>query len=224
MKYSLLLRISLMLAIYLAISYFGGEIGRKLTYPIRLLVTFLHEFGHASGALLTGGSVENVQINPDGSGFTRTAGGSRAIILMGGYLGSALLGNLLLFIGARAKTFVNIFSILLAVAMLTTSIIWYNSMFTSITLMLFAGIIILVTLKTRFARDILLFLGLTSILYIIQDFNVGPSSDLSHYAEVMGLFPPQVWMYIWLGLAVLLLIFNIRLIIKLANKGRRNQD
>ena len=198
--------------------------GRKLMYPIRLLVTFLHEFGHAMGALFTGGSVENVQINADGSGFTRTAGGSRAIILMGGYLGSALLGNLLLFIGARAKTFVNVFSLLLAGAMLITSIIWYNSIFTSLTLILFSAVIIFLTLKTRFARDILLFLGLASIIYIIQDFNVGPSSDLSHYAEVMGLFPPQVWMYIWLGLAVVLLIFNIRLIIRLGRKETRNRN
>lgn len=220
MKYSLLLRIIVMLLIYFAITYLGGDFGRKMMYPIRLLVTFLHEFGHAVGALLTGGSVENVQINADGSGFTRTAGGSRPIILMGGYLGSALLGNMLLFIGARARPFVNVFSFLLAGAMLITSIAWYNSIFTSITLILFAGLILLLTLKTKFARDILLFLGLASIIYIIQDFNVGPSSDLSHYAQVMGVFPPQVWMYIWLGLAIVLLIVNIRLIIRLGRKDK----
>lgn len=219
MKYSLLFRIIIMLVIYLLIIYFGGIMGRKLLYPIRLLVTFLHEFGHAAGALLTGGSVENVQINPDGSGFTRTAGGSRAVILMGGYLGSALFGNMFLFIGARGKAFVNLFSLLLAGSMVLTSIVWFNSLFTSLVLIAFAALIIFVVLKTAFARDILLFLGLTSILYIIQDFNVGPSSDLGHYAEVMGIFPPQVWMYVWLGLAVILLLINVRLIIKMGKKG-----
>lgn len=221
MKYSLLLRILVMLVLYFAISYFGGAIGRKLLYPIRLLVTFLHEFGHAAGALLTGGSVENVQIYPDGSGFTRTAGGSRAIILMGGYLGSAILGNLLLFIGARAKSFVHVFSFLLAGAMLVTGIFWFNSMFTSLSLIIFAGVIVAITLKTKYARDILLFLGLTSILYIIQDFNVGPSSDLKHYSDVMGVFSPQVWMYVWLFIAIILLLFNIRLIIKMGKKGMK---
>lgn len=215
MKYSLLLRIGIMLAIYFLVSFFGGDIGRKIMYPIRLLVTFLHEFGHALGALLTGGSVENVQINPDGSGFTKTMGGSRSVILMGGYLGSALLGNLLLLIGARGKGLVKPFSILLALAMIATGLFWFNSLFTTGTLILFAGVIIFLSLRTKFVKDVILFLGMASIIYIIQDFNVGPSSDLQHYSEVVGLFPPNVWMYVWLVLAVILLIINIRLIIKL---------
>ena len=215
MKYSLLLRIGIMLAIYFLVSFFGGDIGRKIMYPIRLLVTFLHEFGHALGALLTGGSVENVQINPDGSGFTKTMGGSRSVILMGGYLGSTLLGNLLLLIGARGKGLVKPFSILLALAMIATGLFWFNSLFTTGTLILFAGVIIFLSLRTKFVKDVILFLGMASIIYIIQDFNVGPSSDLQHYSEVVGLFPPNVWMYVWLVLAVILLIINIRLIIKL---------
>ena len=36
-----------MLAIYFGLTYYGGENGRILLSPIRMLVTFLHEFGHA---------------------------------------------------------------------------------------------------------------------------------------------------------------------------------
>ncbi|MFT6322298.1 MAG: hypothetical protein ACJAT4_003234 [Granulosicoccus sp.] len=57
-----------------------------------------------------------------------------------------------------------------------------------------------------------MFLGLASILYIIQDFDVGPSSDLKAYAEHMIIFPEVVWRYLWLGIAVLLCLFNLRLI------------
>jgi hypothetical protein len=99
MKNNTLLRILIVLFLYLGIKFFGGEYGRMILYPITLLVTFLHEFGHALGALITGGEVMSIQINPDGSGVTMTRGGSRAVILMGGYIGSAILGNLLFYLG-----------------------------------------------------------------------------------------------------------------------------
>jgi len=91
MKNNTLFRILFVLALYLAIKFFGGEYGRLILYPITLLVTFLHEFGHALGALITGGEVVSVQVNPDGSGLTMTRGGSRAVILMGGFLSPKVL-------------------------------------------------------------------------------------------------------------------------------------
>ena len=45
-----------------------------------------------------------------------------------------------------------------------------------------------------------MFLGLASIIYIVQDFNVGPSSDLKAYAELFIFIPAVAWMYIWLGI------------------------
>ena len=54
---SLALRIVLITAVYFGLSTYGGLTGWKILYPIRLFVTFLHEFGHAAGALITGGSV-----------------------------------------------------------------------------------------------------------------------------------------------------------------------
>jgi hypothetical protein len=65
-------------------------------FPLRLLVTFFHEGGHALAALLTGGSVAGIGINPDGSGVTLSAGGLRLAILPAGYLGATAYGTLLL--------------------------------------------------------------------------------------------------------------------------------
>jgi hypothetical protein len=67
-----------------------------ITYPIRLLVTFLHEGGHALVALLTGGAVEYIRIFPDGSGVTGTRGGWSIGIVSAGYLGATLYGALLI--------------------------------------------------------------------------------------------------------------------------------
>ena len=59
-----------------------------------------------------------------------------------------------------------------------------------------------------------MFLGLAAVLYIIQDFNVGPQSDLAMYEQVVGIFPSQIWMYIWLSLAGLLFLWNLQEVFK----------
>ncbi len=214
MRNQLLLRILGILAVYLGIKYFGGKIGEYILYPITRLVTFLHEFGHALGAILTGGSVEALQVNADGSGHTVTRGGSRAIILMGGYIGSALLGNLIFFIGARKPVASKITMYILAGMMAFSGVFWFNSLYTTVFLFLFAIALYFIASKTSFNREVLMFLGLACIIYIIQDFNVGPSSDLEKYAELFVIIPAAMWMYIWLGIVVILFILNIRLIFK----------
>lgn len=67
-----------------------------VTYPLRLMVTFVHEGFHALAALLTGGSVHAIQLMPNGSGVTLTSGGFGAVISSAGYLGATLYGALLL--------------------------------------------------------------------------------------------------------------------------------
>ena len=204
-----------MLGIYLGLTYYGGTYGKMILYPIRMLVTFLHEFGHAFGALITGGRVANLEIRPDGSGVCWTAGGSRAIILMGGYIGSAIFGNLLFYIGSRANnTVAKTTTYILAAIMVFVGLVWFTSLFTTGMLLLFALALFLIASKTNFDSDILLFFGLASILYIIQDFNVGPTSDLAQYAKIFVVVPAFVWMYLWLGVALLLFFYNIRLIFR----------
>jgi len=212
MKQGILIRMLIILGVYFGLTYYGGDVGRKLLHPIRLFVTFLHEFGHALGAVLTGGWVEDVQINADGSGFTRSVNGNRPITIMGGYLGSALFGNLLFYVGAKGKRTVKPMLFLVILSMLVTGFYWFNSLFTTGVLIVFAIVLGIIAVKTNFGAEVLMFLGLASVVYIIQDFNVGPTSDLKAYEEVMVFIPAQVWMYIWLGVAILLLVFNLRLL------------
>ena len=183
-----------------------------ILYPVRLFVTFLHELGHALGAVLTGGSVDAIQINSDGSGWTRTGGGNRAVTIMGGYFGSALFGNSMLYLSTRSKSITRFTLTTLAVAMIFTGFIWFNSLYTSGILIIFAIVLYILAWKTSASRAILMFLGLVSILYIIQDFNVGPRSDLEAYANELRIFPPQVWMYIWLGIVIILFYLNLKLL------------
>lgn len=199
-----------MVVVYLLLRFLGGSFGQLVLYPVTLLVTFLHEFGHALGALLTGGEVEGLHIGADGSGYTTTRGGSAGIILIGGYLGSAALGNLLFYIGARKKSLTDTTLLVLAGLMAVVGVIWFESFLSTILLFGFAGALWLIAIRTNWDQDVLMFLGLAAVLYIIQDFRVGPQSDLARYEQVVGIFPAQVWTYIWLALAGLLFYLNLR--------------
>jgi hypothetical protein len=63
-----------------------------------------------------------------------------------------------------------------------------------------------------------MFIGLASILFIIQDFNVGPSSDLAAYAEELVIFPAVMWKYIWLFIVVAMSLFNLKVLLR-SEKG-----
>jgi hypothetical protein len=209
MQNKLHFRVLAMLLAYVLLKFMGGSFGALLLYPVTLLVTFLHEFGHAMGGILTGGTVEGMQISPDGSGYTVTRGGSPGFILMGGYLGSAILGNILFRIGARHHRLAQGTLVAMAVFMIFAGLLWFESFQSTGILLVFALVLVYIALRTRLDQDVLMFLGLAAVLYIIQDFNVGPSSDLAMYEQVVGLFPAKVWMYIWLGLAALLFYWNL---------------
>jgi hypothetical protein len=207
-------RVIAMVMVYAILKFFGGSFGSLVLYPITLLVTFLHEFGHALGGLLTGAHIDGMQINPDGSGYTVTRGGHPAIILMGGYLGSVMLGNLLFYIGVRKSAMTQTTLYVLAALMVLAGVVWFESFVSTGLLLGFAATLALIAWRTNWDQDVLIFLGVAAILYIIQDFNVGPKSDLNMYQQVVGIFPSGVWMYIWLGIAAMVSYTNVRAVLK----------
>ena len=203
-----LVRALFMLVIYLVLYYFGGA-ARQLLYPVIWLVAFLHETGHALGAIITGGEVVSLQINPDGSGLTTTRGGSVAIILLGGYIGSALLGNLLFYIGIKRHRWSQTALLCLAGLMIFSFLKWPSTANSGILLLIYAAALLFIAFKTNWDQNVIMFFGMASVLYVIQDFQVGPSSDLKAYEQHIGIFPAQIWMYIWLALVLFITYSNI---------------
>ena len=65
----------------------------------QMLVIAFHEFGHAITACCTGGRVKSISLDPHEGGVTHMSGGNSAITLPAGYLGSSLIGALLIFCG-----------------------------------------------------------------------------------------------------------------------------
>lgn len=87
-----------------------------------MLTIAFHEFGHAMAALLTGGRVESISLDPREGGVTHMRGGISAITLPAGYLGSSLIGGLLIFCGFNIVAS-KIASIVLGVCFLLT--LWW---------------------------------------------------------------------------------------------------
>lgn len=91
-------------------------------YFYQMLVIAFHEFGHAITACCTGGRVKSISLDPREGGVTHMQGGISAITLPAGYLGSSLIGALLIMCGFNIVAS-KVASIILGVCFLLT--LWW---------------------------------------------------------------------------------------------------
>jgi hypothetical protein len=59
---------------------------KHILYPFKLVVTALHEFGHAAAGKCTGAKIESIKIDADTGGLTRMRGGNLRCTLPAGKL------------------------------------------------------------------------------------------------------------------------------------------
>jgi hypothetical protein len=106
-----------------------------------MLVIAFHEFGHAITAVCTGGRVKSISLDPREGGVTHMVGGMSAITLPAGYLGSSLIGALLIFCGFDIVAS-KIASFVLGVCFLLT--LWWGKRdwLTVLTVLLAVGLIV----------------------------------------------------------------------------------
>ena len=64
------------------------------------------------------------------------------------------------------------------------------------------------------SRPVLMFLGLATVLTILENYPVGPSSDLARYTEHFPALPQTMWMMIWLAIAAVIGLVNLHLILR----------
>ena len=83
-------------------------------------------------------------------------------------------------------------------------------MASTILLLFYAVVLFFIAMRTNWDQNVAMFFGMTSVLYVIQDFQVGPGSDLMAYEQHIGIFPAQIWMYIWLIIVLVITWQNLR--------------
>ena len=135
-----------------------------------MLTIAFHEFGHAITAILTGGRVKSISLDPHEGGVTNMYGGRQAITLPAGYLGSSLIGALLIFCGFDIVAS-KIASLVLGVCFLLT--LWWarRDWLTIGTVLAAVGLLVACWFiaHAEALRFVVLFIGVMSSLYSVWD-------------------------------------------------------
>ena len=189
--------------------------GYVLFLPIEVLVAFLHEFGHATMALVTQGHVDSLQVNPDGSGVTYTEGGNEALITMGGYIGSCIFSNIL--VRASLSKYTKHVCYIIAITSIFCGLYWFSNMTNLVILLLFAVSFFIMGRITFINSFLLQFIGIACVVNVLRDFDIGPSSDLDAFQQNVGILSYNGWMYTWLGIAIIVTFFNLK---QIFSKGK----
>lgn len=176
--------------------------------PVEYLVTIIHEGGHAVGAWLTGGHVSLLEVSPEGGGFTRTGGGNMAIVTMAGYLGSIIFANMFIFFGFTNYKVSRIISFMLFLLCAFFAIMLFNSLGSSLILLIYAAFFLVVSWKLAIISNyVLISLGSMALIDALMNFNVHPQSDLQQFTQSMG-GAVGFWMYLWLIIALVITLLN----------------
>ncbi len=202
--------------------------------PVRTMVTLIHELGHATSCVATGGSVSGMTIVSDGQGhggLTFTRGGISFVVIQAGYLGAALVGAILLLAGRkpeRANTVLKTLAAVLGIAgVIFTSTTLFNharggevwpSLFWVVAIALglfFAG----AKLPQKYAHFLLLFLAVQVSLNAVNDTiylvtvsahpGHGIFSDATNMAQLTGI-PAVIWSVIWCAASIAVPLVAVR--------------
>ncbi|OOQ83325.1 hypothetical protein PEBR_35114 [Penicillium brasilianum] len=184
-------------------------------WPFKMLVIAFHEFGHAITSCCTGGKVKSISLDPHEGGVTHMQGGISAITLPAGYLGSSIIGALLIFAGFDIVAS-KIASIVLGVCFLLT--LWWarRDWLTIGTILLAVGLLVACWFIAHgeALRWVVLFIGVMSALYSVWDIcddlilRKVNSSDASVFARKYG-GSSQCWGVIWSIISLLFMAIGI---------------
>jgi len=202
-----------------------------LFMPLTQFTTMIHEMGHAVACILTGGQVTGMTIVPDGAGhggLTFSQGGIRFIVAQAGYLGTALIGCLLVYLGQFRKLARPVL-IAIGLIMAAGTLIFMGSGLLSASMfqaflsilwgLVLSGAIIWAGLKLKdtAANVVLLILAINTALDSVRSIGVviaasmvmsGVKSDATTMQMMTGI-PALVWACIWALVSMALLALTI---------------
>jgi hypothetical protein len=179
-------------------------------YPLKVFVVLLHEISHAMVAVATGGTIEQIVLDPDQGGACYCPGGNAFLTLSAGYLGSLAWGGLLISAGQMKRIdtrwvtgAVGLLVVGLSLAYISNPFgFWFGLAFGS------ALLIGAIRLAPATNQGILLTLGLTSCLYAILDIKSDVidrpelQSDAAMLGDITGIHT-LVWGGLWIVVALL---------------------
>ena len=221
---------TLLIAAVITIALYWIPYAGYATYPIRLLVTFIHEGSHALMTWLTGGWVQSISIQPDGSGLTmsRIPDSLLPHLLVGsaGYLGASLYGAILVGLLRRGAVGNRLLLVTGIAVGLVTLGVFLGLPFTLNVFGLFWGVLItagLLACALRLPREaadwVAAFVGVQCVLNALFDLktlfglsvtSLTPTDAQGMAAATIGLIPAPFWALLWIMMSAAMLWFVLR--------------
>ncbi len=190
-----------------------------LIYPLKILTVFFHELSHALAAIVTGGKVLEVALNPQQGGHCLIVGGNDFLVYSAGYLGSLICGGIILVTAANSRRDKQL-TIALGTILVVVSLLWIRPFlsFGFIFSMILGCVLVAAGkfLSGKVNDWTLRTVGLTSCLYASLDVKSDAidrnsvHSDAGALGKITGM-PSLFWGYSWMALAIVGTIFFILL-------------
>lgn len=181
-----------------------------IVWPLKILVVFFHELSHGLAAILTGGSIERIEVVAQQGGVCWTAGGSRFITLTAGYLGSLLWGSVVLLAASSTRRDRGV-AIGLGAVIIGATLLWVRPVLSfGFGFHVAAGLVLVALgwlLPDAVSDLVLKVFGVTSCLYVVPDIwsdTIARShlrSDARMLAEMTHI-PTVVWGGLWIVVAL----------------------
>lgn len=215
-----------------------------LLTPVRFFTTNLHELGHAVSCVATGGHVAGMTIVSDGDGhggLTFCSGGWEFLVNQMGYLGTALMGCLMLWLASYPKIARSILfglGFVLAVGAVVfitpaltdpkyagqaaLSLLYALAGAGALAAMAHWGHLLMVQFTVLFLAIQTALNALTDTFYLVK-IELGLTgahsfSDATNQAALTG-FPAAFWSLLWGGLACFMLASTIKQVYGRSNKS-----
>lgn len=179
-----------------------------INLPFLWSETFFHEISHGIAALLTGGSIQTITLNFNGSGVCTTLGGSAFIISFAGYAGSALWGMLIFRVASSlSQNSVKWMAGMMIAMLIITLLLWARDL---PTIMILAILLLMYALPLYkslwfsvkfFIQLVGIFVLLDAIrspLYLLDGRDLGDGASLASQAFLPEIF----WVALWFAIAV----------------------
>ncbi len=225
-------------------------IGLTVLMPVNYVVTMIHELSHAITCLATGGHVSGLTIVSDGlghGGLTYCSGGNPWLYTPAGYIGTTVVGCLLIFFSqfrilSRVLLFSLGLSVILAAVFFSTGSIFmpgmlFQALGSILAELIMGSMFILASLKLndKMANLLILFLSvqivlnsltdLTVLFQISTSINQATFSDATNMAKISNI-PPAIWSVIWAttSLAMLWLTLKISYLKSTPTRIKKNND
>jgi peptidase M50B-like protein len=184
-----------------------------ISIPFNWLESYFHEISHGIAALISGGSIIQIQLFTNGAGLCTTQGGSRFLVSFAGYAGAIIWGVMIYTIAMSHQRVAQIFTGFILLLIATSIALWVRDLLTLfICLVLFA--LFVYALKTNSFKKIQFSLQLAGMMvllnslyspfYLLDGRSVGDGASLAN----LTLLPEFVWVLIWsaMGIATLYIL------------------